>query len=66
MKRRKSGALKKVSGTSAKYFANNNCGYIYPLRKTHKITPDNNNSSSSWKYIPKLVDSCTEFNIGTN
>ena len=29
MKKTKTGILRKVSGPSAKYFANNNCGYIY-------------------------------------
>ena len=38
MKKTKTGVLRKVSGPSAKYFDNNNYGYIYPLWKTHKIT----------------------------
>ena len=41
MKKTKTGTLRKVSGPSAKYFANNNCWYIYPLWKTHKLNPDN-------------------------
>ena len=40
MKKVKTGGLRKVSGPLAKHFANNSCGYIYPLYKTHKISPD--------------------------
>ena len=40
-KKTKTGILRKVCGPSAKYFSNNNCGYVYPLWITHKISPDN-------------------------
>ena len=34
------GNLRKCSGSTAKYFANENCGFIYPLWKTHKLSPE--------------------------
>ena len=40
LKKTKSGGFRKISGIKAKYFANDNCGYIYPLWKTHKLTPE--------------------------
>ena len=40
LKKTKPGSLRKISGIKAKYFANDSCGYIYPLWKTHKLTPE--------------------------
>ena len=38
--RTKTGNFNKATGSKAKYFSNMNCGYIYPLWKTHKMSPD--------------------------
>nr|CAB3263301.1 uncharacterized protein LOC108950347 [Phallusia mammillata] len=35
-----SGCLRKVPGPSAKYFSNTQPAYVYPLFKTHKLTPE--------------------------
>ena len=55
MKKTKTGILRKVSGPSAKYFANNNCGYIYPLWKTHKLSPDNLKTCSIFDIPTRIV-----------
>ena len=39
-KKAPSGNLRKCTGSTAKYFANENCGFIYPLWKTHKLSPE--------------------------
>ena len=68
MKKTKTSILRKVSGPSTKNFANNNCGYIYPLWKTHKRNPDNLKTCSIKDIPTKLVqaESYTDFNIGTD
>ena len=38
--RTKLGYFSKATGSKAKYFSNTNCGYIYPLWKTHKLSPE--------------------------
>ena len=38
--RTKLGNFSKATGSKAKYFSNMNCGYIYPLWKTHKLSPE--------------------------
>ena len=38
--RTKTGNFSKATGSKAKYFSNMNCGYIYPLWKTHKMSPE--------------------------
>ena len=40
IKQTPSGNLKKCIGSTAKCFANQNCGFIYPLWKTHKLSPE--------------------------
>ena len=35
-----SGSIQRISGTQAKYFANKEMGYVYPLLKTHKLNPE--------------------------
>ena len=37
----KNNAYRKVNGASAKYFRCNTPAYVYPLFKTHKLTPEN-------------------------
>ena len=36
-KKNKNGVMQKITGTSAKHFANLSPGYVYPLFKTHKL-----------------------------
>ena len=55
IKKVKTGGLRKVSGPSAKHFANNSCGYIYPLYKTHKISPDTLKTCSINKIPTRIV-----------
>ena len=45
-KRNKNGILRKITGTKAKYFANLEPGYLYPLFKTHKIDCEKLNNIS--------------------
>ena len=35
------GILRKTSGSVAEYLSNESCGYIYPLWKKHKLSPEN-------------------------
>ena len=40
MKKTKAGVIQKIPGSAAKYFENFEMGHVYPLLKTHKLTPE--------------------------
>ena len=38
--RTKLATFRKAPSSTAKFFLSMNCGYIYPLLKTHKLSPE--------------------------
>ena len=49
------GEIQKIPGTQAKYFANMETGYVYPLFKTHKLDKDKLHSTKLQEIPTRLV-----------
>ena len=51
------GNLRKCTGSTSKYFDNENCEFIYPLWKTHKLSPERINEFNLTEIPIRVVQS---------